>query len=62
MRAYLKRKHAELQLAAAGFIFKKHQNPYLQRLANFLAWANYRRKGKQPLHFLHEADSKDEQF
>lgn len=46
----------------AKFIMKKHENPIKRQLASLLAKINVARFGRDPLGFMEESDSKDEQF
>lgn len=62
MKRYLQQKRAQLSLSIARFIFAKHDNKYLQKLANWLAAKNRQRHGAQTLDFLDACDSHDEKF
>ena len=50
---------AQVMMRVAGFIFKKHTNPFLIALAKFATWLNRKRFGNDALDFLEDEDSID---
>lgn len=50
---------AQCMMKVAGFIAQNHDNPFKQKLADLLAWANRNQHGKDTLDFLEDESSID---
>jgi len=50
---------AQVMMKVAGFIFKKHTNPFLSAMARAATWLNRKRFGNDALELLEAEESID---